>query len=80
VVASSLVMHHLPADLRVAALREMRRVLRPGATMLVAEAQEPRHGLGRRLIARARLSDWRARQSRNVGARHQFCFSERDER
>jgi ubiquinone/menaquinone biosynthesis C-methylase UbiE len=51
VVVSSLVMHHLPEDLRVPALREMRRVLRPDGTLLVAEAQIPRHGLGWRLLA-----------------------------
>jgi ubiquinone/menaquinone biosynthesis C-methylase UbiE len=52
VVVSSLVMHHLPEDLRMPALREMRRVLRPGGTLLVAEAQVPRHGFGWRLLAR----------------------------
>ena len=60
VVVSSLVMHHLPEDLRVAALHDMRRVLRPGGTMLVAEAQEPR-GLGWRLIARVHGFDRMAR-------------------
>jgi hypothetical protein len=51
-VVSSLVMHHLPADLQVVALQEIRRVLRAGAKLLIAEAQTPRHGLGWRLIAR----------------------------
>ena len=51
VVVSSLVMHHLPEDLRVPALREMRRVLRPGGKLLVADAQLPRHGPGWRLLA-----------------------------
>jgi ubiquinone/menaquinone biosynthesis C-methylase UbiE len=44
VVVSSLFMHHLPEDLQVTALREMRRVLRPGGTLLVADAQIPRAG------------------------------------
>ena len=52
VVVSSLMLHHLPEDLRVPALSEMRRVLRPGGTLLVAEAQMPRHGVGWRLLAR----------------------------
>jgi ubiquinone/menaquinone biosynthesis C-methylase UbiE len=44
-VVSSLFMHHLPADLQGAALAEMRRVLRPSGTLLIAEAHVPR-GLG----------------------------------
>jgi ubiquinone/menaquinone biosynthesis C-methylase UbiE len=61
VVVSSLVMHHLPEDLWVPALREMRRVLRPGGKLLVAEAQIPRHGLGWRLLARIHGYDRMAR-------------------
>jgi ubiquinone/menaquinone biosynthesis C-methylase UbiE len=52
VVVSSLVMHHLPEELRTRALKEMHRVPRPGGRVLVAEAQSPRHGLGWRLLAR----------------------------
>jgi ubiquinone/menaquinone biosynthesis C-methylase UbiE len=62
VVVSSLVMHHLPEDLRVHALQEMRRVLRPGGRLLVAEAQNPRHGLGWQLLARVHGFDRMARQ------------------
>ncbi|MBI4591458.1 MAG: methyltransferase domain-containing protein [Candidatus Rokubacteria bacterium] len=51
VVVSSLVMHHLPEDMQGPALREMRRVLRPGGKLLVADFQIPRHGLGWRLLA-----------------------------
>jgi ubiquinone/menaquinone biosynthesis C-methylase UbiE len=61
VVVSSLVMHHLPADLRMQALQEMRRVLRPADRLLVAEAQDPRHGLGWRLLARVHGYDRMAR-------------------
>src|SRR6266536_1123461 len=55
-VVSSLMIHHLPEDLRVPALREMGRVLRPSGTLLVAEAQVPRHGL-LRLLARLHSFD-----------------------
>jgi ubiquinone/menaquinone biosynthesis C-methylase UbiE len=51
VVVSSLFMHHLPSDLQLAALREMWRVLRPGGTLLIAEAQVPRD-FGWRFLAR----------------------------
>ena len=51
VVVSSLFMHHLPADLQPTALSEMRRVLKPGGTLLIAEAQVPR-ARGWRLLAR----------------------------
>ena len=61
VVVSSLVMHHLPRDLRMDALQEMRRVLRPGGKLLVAEAHNPRHGLGWRLLARVHGYDRMAR-------------------
>ncbi len=61
VVVSSLMLHHLPEDLRVPALREMRRVLRSGGKVLVAEAQVPRHGLGWRLLARLHRYDRMAR-------------------
>jgi ubiquinone/menaquinone biosynthesis C-methylase UbiE len=51
VVVSSLFMHHLPPDLQRAALREMWRVLRPGGTLLIAEAHVPRDS-GWQLLAR----------------------------
>jgi ubiquinone/menaquinone biosynthesis C-methylase UbiE len=51
VVVSSLFMHHLPVDLRHAAISEMNRVLRPRGTLLIAEAQVPR-APGLRLLAR----------------------------
>lgn len=51
VVVCSLFMHHLPDDLQPAAIGEMCRVLRPGGTLLIAEAHVPR-AFGWRVLAR----------------------------
>lgn len=50
-VVSSLVMHHLPEESRLQAVREMRRVLRPGGTLLLADFRIPERGPWR-LVAR----------------------------
>jgi ubiquinone/menaquinone biosynthesis C-methylase UbiE len=51
VVTSSLMLHHLPRELRGQALREMHRVLRPGGRLLIGEFRPPRSRLGRHLVA-----------------------------
>ena len=49
VVVSSLVLHHLPEEARLQAVREMKRVLRPGGRVLLAEFRIPERGFWRRL-------------------------------
>lgn len=51
VVTSSLMLHHLPPELRVPALREMHRVLRPGGRLLIGEFRPPRSRLSRHFLA-----------------------------
>ncbi|MFJ7966459.1 class I SAM-dependent methyltransferase [Streptomyces sp. NPDC096324] len=49
-VVTSLMLHHLPEELRPAALAEMGRVVRPGGRLLVVEFRPPRGALGRHLV------------------------------
>ncbi|WP_227025672.1 class I SAM-dependent methyltransferase [Streptomyces fodineus] len=49
-VVTSLMLHHLPQELRPAALREMYGVLRPGGRLLVVEFRPPRTRIGRHLV------------------------------
>ncbi|MGW2749087.1 class I SAM-dependent methyltransferase [Streptomyces sp. NPDC001450] len=49
-VVTSLMLHHLPEELRPAALREMHRVLRPDGRLLVVEFRPPKTRLGRHLV------------------------------
>ena len=50
VVLSSLMVHHLPEDLRAQAFSEMFRVLRPGGSLLVADFRPPTSRIGRHLF------------------------------
>ena len=47
VVASSLMMHHLPEEGRLQAVREMQRVLRSGGKLLLADFRMPERGAWR---------------------------------
>lgn len=50
VVLSSLMIHHLPEEVRPMALAQMLRVLRPGGRLVVADFRPPRSALGRHLV------------------------------
>jgi ubiquinone/menaquinone biosynthesis C-methylase UbiE len=50
VVVSSLMMHHLPDEVRLQAVGDMKRVLRPGGTLLLADFTIPTRG-GWRVVA-----------------------------
>ncbi len=50
VVVSSLMIHHLPEEMRQRAVGEMFRVLRRGGRLLLAEFRPPTSHLGRRLV------------------------------
>jgi ubiquinone/menaquinone biosynthesis C-methylase UbiE len=58
-VASSFVLHHLPHREKESALREMRRVLRPGGRVHLLDFDGAAHGgyLARRILGSSRLAD-----------------------
>jgi ubiquinone/menaquinone biosynthesis C-methylase UbiE len=59
VVLSSLMMHHLPDDLKRQGLAEIARVLKPGGRLLIVDAERPHNHVGQgvnRLMLHGKLS------------------------
>ncbi|MEJ2853118.1 MULTISPECIES: class I SAM-dependent methyltransferase [unclassified Saccharothrix] len=50
VIVSALAVHHIPEEHRATAYAEMRRVLKPGGRVLIADFRPPRSGVGRHLV------------------------------
>ncbi len=49
-VATSLMIHHLPEEQRLDAVREMIRVLRPGGRLIIVEFQAPQDRVGKWMV------------------------------
>ena len=50
VVTASMMMHHLPQQLQIQGLAEIRRVLKPGGRILIADMMRPGKAFGKRLF------------------------------
>lgn len=61
-VTSSLMMHHLPHELQVKGLAEIRRVLKPGGRLLIADMSRPGASLHDRLFSSLSLHGGRAQR------------------